>query len=240
MVQFSRAWEIVRARPVDAQSVEDAVQVGQGQGHGRQDGQGEGAGQERERIEIAGQVEAEQGADEDGDQDVVLGGQAGLVFAGRLEESGPLEQERRGLVDGPQGADPAAEDAAEKDGGDDRDQGEDEVGIDEARRDDGDQGQERVEVEKALDGRADVVLARVVGPHEEIEEEAEEHGLAGHPGELEGAVLPRSFFFQGGPSPDRIRPGRGRGRGSGRAARGARPGRARRPWRRRPRGPCRR
>ena len=89
-------------------------------------------------------------------------------------------------MDGAEGADPAAEDAAEEDGRDDRDQGEDEIGVDEPRRDDGDQGQQRVEVEEALDGRADVVLARVVGAEKEIEEEAEEDRLARRSGGARG------------------------------------------------------
>ncbi len=224
----------------DAQAVEGAGQVGQGIGQRREHGQGEGAGQEGQRIEIAGQVEPEDGSDEDGDENVVFRGQTGLVLARRLEEFRPLEDERRELVDGAERADPAAKNAAEDDGRGDRDQGENEIGVDEPRRDDGDESQERVEVEEALDGRADVVLAGIVGADEEIDEEAEEDRLARHAEPLEGAVLPRSFFFQGAPFRDRSGPIRAHGPSRDTGARSVRSRRGRPRRRPRPPGPCRR
>ena len=103
--------------------VEGAVQAAEGLGQRGQHGHGQGPGQEGEGIEVAGEIEAEEGADQDDDEDVVLRGQAGLVLARRPEELRPLEGERRELVDGAERADPAAEDAAEEDGRGDRDRG---------------------------------------------------------------------------------------------------------------------
>jgi len=184
-------------------------------GQAREHTDGERTVEEAQRVEEARQIQGEDRGDQDEGQDVILPGDARLLLPFRPEEFRLLEDVGEELVHGAQRTDPAAGHPAEDDRHDDRDPRQGQGGEEDARGDQRRQGDQGIEVEKALDRLPDVVVPGVMADGEKIHEQAEESRLRRHAQDLKNAMLPRLFSFQFSASPGRTFRGPARGPTSG-------------------------